>query len=113
MTDTPNSIRDILETLSAEAFIFGNFALGKGVGTPLPDDDHELPPVEKAETALNAYILGEVMELLGDNLQINESKLHDYDPFYAEAMEEWEKQAVNDLKEKLRNKANKQFGVQE
>jgi len=51
-----NTLDEILETLAAEAFIFGNFALGKGVSIPLPDNDNELPPVEKAHKAIQALI---------------------------------------------------------
>ena len=49
-------LQDTLETLSAEAFIFGNYALGKGVDMLLPDDNHELPPVEKAMQAITTHI---------------------------------------------------------
>ena len=73
---TPQSTFDekaieILETLSAEAFIFGNFALKKDTGLPLPDDNHELPPVEKALAAIKALVLEEV----------NKSELSDYATF--------------------------------
>jgi hypothetical protein len=61
-----------LETLSAEAFIFGNYAFKKGTGVPLPDDDHELPPLEKARKAIlnhiqSNYILkSDVEDIIGE-----------------------------------------------
>ena len=68
MSNTPKpqantTVAEILETLAAEAFIFGNFALGKGVSTPLPDNDHKLPPVEKAHKAIQALITEAVVRL--------------------------------------------------
>ena len=57
-------IDKILETYGAEAFIFGNFAFRKDVGIPLPDDDHELPPIEKAKQALSTLIQSEVVREL-------------------------------------------------
>ena len=61
-----DEIVEILETLTAEAFIFGNLALGKGVNMPLPDDNHELPPVEKALVALQSIIRTEKLKLLAE-----------------------------------------------
>ncbi len=69
-TDTNQASEDelveILETLTAEAFIFGNLALGKGVNISLPDDNHELPPVEKALVALQSLIRTEKLRLLAE-----------------------------------------------
>lgn len=50
--DFEQRLGEILETLCAEAFIFGNFCVGKGVSVRLPDDNHELPPVEKATQSI-------------------------------------------------------------
>jgi hypothetical protein len=63
----PDVLDDILETLSAEAFIFGNYALGKGVATPLPDDSHELPPVDKAKAAILTAVRQFVVDIIGED----------------------------------------------
>lgn len=61
MSSFSDSLYDILETLAAEAFIFGNFALGKAVGVSLPDDNHELPPVDKAKQAIKQLVADEII----------------------------------------------------
>lgn len=52
----------------------------------------------EAETAINAYILGEVEKLIGD------------DEVYEGHTINWEIEHHNQLRQELRNKANKKFG---
>jgi len=61
MTDTPNSIRDILNEFRQSSIII--HAKGSVLGV---DEDVRAfeTSITDAETAINAYILGEVMELL-------------------------------------------------
>jgi hypothetical protein len=76
-----DAIRDILEGLT---------------GNP---DTAPADQIDQAETALNAHILGEVMELIGDDepeIVLGE-----------ELPSAWNK---NKLRQELRNKANKKFG---
>ena len=56
MTNYNKRLDELLETIIAEAFIFGNLALGKGVDVNLPDNNHELPPKEKAKQAITSLI---------------------------------------------------------
>ena len=56
MTNYNERLDEVLETIIAEAFIFGNLALGKGVDVNLPDNNHELPPKEKAKAAITSLI---------------------------------------------------------
>jgi len=67
-------IEEILETLSAESFIFGNYAFKKGTGVPLPDDNHELPPLEKAKAAL-AQRETELLKYLSDYYGLPEKEV--------------------------------------
>jgi hypothetical protein len=66
---------------------------------------HESKPfisqLDQAETAITAYILGEVMELIGDDekSKARPDKLRQSPP--------WQR---NQLRQELRNKANKKFG---
>jgi hypothetical protein len=57
--------------------------------------------LDQAEQAINAYILGEVMELIGDDekSKARPDKLRQSPP--------WQR---NQLRQELRNKANKKFG---
>ena len=52
--DLDEQIDEILETLAADAFIYGNFALGKGVN--MKPSDNDKPPVEAAKQQLLALI---------------------------------------------------------
>ena len=56
MTNYNERLDEVLETVIAEAFIFGNLALGKGVDIKLPDNNHELPPKEKAKQAITSLM---------------------------------------------------------
>jgi len=85
MTDTPNSIRDILTANKLDKTTF-----------------------DQAEQAINAYILGEVMELLnGDEKVLGIDNYKDIDDFM---LNENMKAVRNQLRQELRNKANKKFG---
>jgi hypothetical protein len=67
--------------------------------------DQEL--VDEAEQAINAYILGEVMELIGeDDTEVRGTTQNSTNPKY------WTKRTKtkNELRQELRNKANKQWG---
>jgi hypothetical protein len=83
-----NPIRDILDQYSdGEAYAHQD----KKIGLTL----------EEAEQALNAYILGEVELLIGDDekSKARPDKLRQSPP--------WQR---NQLRQELRNKANKKFG---
>lgn len=56
MTNYNGRLDEVLETVIAEAFIFGNLGLGKVVDVNLPDDNHELPPKEKTKQAITSLI---------------------------------------------------------
>jgi hypothetical protein len=85
-----NAIRDILDKLTDQLLADTQEVLPVG----------ELTYQEEAEQAINAYILGEVMELIGED----ELKGM-YTPL------QWEiAQDRNYLRQELRNKANKKFG---
>lgn len=80
MTNSIREIQVILDTI-----------IGHSVCSP--DETEETCTLVKAETAINAYILGEVMELLGED-EPNRPLL----------------QMRNELRQELRNKANEKFG---
>ena len=78
MTNYNERLDEVLETIIAEAFIFGNLALGKGVDVNLPDNNHELPPKEKAKQALTSLIKELVAEAKpgpGTNLTSYEAQM--------------------------------------
>ena len=86
-----NSIRDILLT-------YGGYCSQQ---VEASDDD---PQFFVAVTAINAYILGEVMAIIGEDFEFERPK-DDYLPnFYIHA------KAKNELRQVLRNKANKKWG---
>ena len=89
MTDTP-TIRDILEITTCE--------------------DCSSEVLRDTEQAINAYILGEVMELIGTDEEPLD--LDHYDTRHNFMFLENLKSVRNQLRQELRNKANKKFGVQ-
>ena len=63
------------------------------------------PFIDQAETAINAYILGEVMELIGED----DTAFKLYGPM-AEHQDHEAVEARNNLRVELRNKANERWG---
>ena len=96
--DTP-TIRDILDNLLKDLGFYKD-AMVKS----------EQQAYDQAETALNAYILGEVMELTKD-VPIDQPFDEEMDTITLNAHQIFRK-AVNWQNQELRNKANKKFGVQ-
>jgi hypothetical protein len=66
------------------------------------------PFIDQAETAINAYILGEVMELIGED---ENKKVVDWDcPCGTQHHLESDYYQRNQLRQELRNKANEADG---
>lgn len=66
------------------------------------------PFIDQAETAINAYILGEVMELIGED---ENKKVVDWDcPCGTQHHLESDYYQRNQLRQELRNKANERWG---
>lgn len=92
--DTPDNIRDIFTILGK---VFNEGRLYELPEAWAGDLDKCMSPRE-AETAINAYILGEVEKLIGD------------DEVYEGHTINWEIEHHNQLRQELRNKAYKKFG---
>jgi uncharacterized protein with HEPN domain len=94
MNNTPDPIRDILEQLQYAH----NYADDK--------EPYLTNQIDEAEQALNAYILGEVMELIGED---ERSHTLDVNGSPSAVPDYWEF-VKNSVRKELRNKAIKKFG---
>jgi hypothetical protein len=93
-----NTIRDILRLVD-------DYAQGFDVGAPEPT-------IEDIESAITAYILGEVEKLIGadeDIDKIDDIEDWEYYDLYTTNANDFVK-GYNKSKQELRNKANKKFG---
>ena len=111
-----NPIRDILNEFRQSSIII--HAKGSVLGV---DEDVRAfaSSIADAETALNAYILGEVMELIGeDDVQKPDDDEYDYPYcttcdmcfFDGDKSNGCECTSRNRVRQELRNKANKKWG---
>src|SRR5574344_1036116 len=98
MTNYNKRLDEVLETVIAEAFIYGNFALGKGVYIKLPDDNHELPPKEKAKQAITSLIKELVAEAKPEAFKFDDGQ-NDATHFYNKAVSEYEQNLLKELEE--------------
>jgi len=98
-----NSIRDILDKLWKDAW-------GKLGAYNFDGTGEDTLTKDQAETALNAYILGEVMAIIGDDLTTD--MFGSWTPREDGTMILLSDEVIitNNLKTELRNKANKKWG---
>jgi hypothetical protein len=89
-------VRDILEQYGEQVHSFAP--------DYYPNIKKPILSLDQAESAINAYILGELMELLSvnDDPKTEPWTLHDYGFMSANAR--------NNLRQELHNKANKKWG---
>jgi hypothetical protein len=100
---SPNSIRDILNELYHDRPLFSSDDVNEML-------DWQERVVDQAEQALNTYILGEMMAIIGDDLPTDMfgSWTHREDGTMILLSDEVI--VANNLKAELRNKANKKWG---
>ncbi len=95
MNNTPDPIRDILEKALRENDLMLNGPVpSKFLYISDPYTDPADIIIAEAEQAINAYILGEVMAIIGDDFV----EVTEYD------------RAINGVLKMQRNKANKKWG---
>lgn len=112
MNNTPDPIRDILDKLWKDAW-------GKLGAYNFDGTGEDTLTKDQAEQAINAYILGEVMELIGeDDVQKPDDDEYDYPYcttcdmcfFDGDKSNGCECTSRNRVRQELRNKANKKWG---
>jgi len=101
------TIRDILEPLASG---WRGWTIDQLDGTSFIKGEMETieETIAEAEQAINAYILGEVMELIGED----DTAFKLYGSM-AEHQDHEAVEARNNLRVELRNKANKKWGKQD
>jgi len=112
MTDTP-TIRDELDNILHRAGLAEGFyrisTADKSTVNVLSDTD----TYDETKQAINAYILGEVMAIIGDNqneLAVPHKAVGEFGENKIMGMPDRRAIARNELRQELRNKANKRWG---
>jgi len=111
MNNTPDPIRDILEKALRENDLMLNGPVpSKFLYISDPYTDPADIIIAEAEQAINAYILGEVMAIIGDDLPTDMFGSWTCREDGTMILLSDEVIITNNLKAELRNKANKKFG---